>query len=49
MRKIGLIAGGGDLPLEFVRSVKNKGERIVVFALENIASHELETIISSST
>ena len=42
MGKIGLIAGGGVLPLEFVRSAAKKGEKVVVFAIEGAASTELE-------
>ncbi len=44
MDKIGLIAGGGALPLEFVRSVKEHGDQIVVFALNNMASTELDEV-----
>ncbi|MFH1878610.1 MAG: UDP-2,3-diacylglucosamine diphosphatase LpxI [Candidatus Omnitrophota bacterium] len=42
MRKIGLIAGGGDLPLEFVRSVKSHGDKIIVFALKDMALSQIE-------
>jgi DUF1009 family protein len=42
MDKIGLIAGGGTLPVEFVRSVKKQGDQIVVFALNDMASPELD-------
>ena len=42
MKKIGLIAGSGILPLEFVRSVKEQGDKVVVFAIQGVASPELE-------
>jgi len=42
MKKIGLIAGGGTLPLEFVRAVKKTGDSVVVFALVGMASPEIE-------
>ena len=38
MKKIGLIAGGGTLPIEFVDSAKKQGVAVVVFALEGMAS-----------
>ena len=44
MAKIGLIAGSGSLPLEFVRSAKEKGEKVVVFAMEDMASRELDEV-----
>lgn len=42
MKKIGLIAGGGELPLEFVRAVKKSGAKVIVFAIRAVASPELE-------
>ncbi|MFQ5952345.1 MAG: LpxI family protein [Candidatus Omnitrophota bacterium] len=42
MGKIGLIAGSGVLPLEFIRSVKEQGDKVVVFAIQGMASPELE-------
>ncbi|MDD5633691.1 MAG: UDP-2,3-diacylglucosamine diphosphatase LpxI [Candidatus Omnitrophica bacterium] len=42
MKKIGLIAGKGTLPSEFLRSAKARGEKVVVFALQGMASPELE-------
>jgi hypothetical protein len=48
MGKIGLVAGAGTLPLEFIRSVKERGERIVVFALEGMASDEIEALADST-
>lgn len=44
MAKIGLVAGAGSLPVEFVRSAKAKGEKVVVFALEGVADKRLEDI-----
>jgi UDP-2,3-diacylglucosamine hydrolase len=44
MAKIGLIAGAGSLPVEFALSVKAKGDRVVVFALEGVADTRLEDI-----
>ena len=43
MGKVGLVAGGGSLPLEFVRSARKTGETVVVFAVENMASPQLDT------
>ncbi len=42
MEKVGLVAGSGILPLEFVWSAKKLGEKVVVFALKDMASPELE-------
>ncbi len=42
MAKIGLIAGGGSLPLEFIRSAGRRGEKVVVFAIRDMASPGLE-------
>jgi len=42
MKRTGLIAGGGKLPLEFVKQAKARGEKIVVFALIDMASKEIE-------
>lgn len=42
MGRIGLVAGGGKLPLEFIRAVKRKGGTVVVFAIQGQASPELE-------
>ncbi|MBD3380346.1 MAG: DUF1009 domain-containing protein [Candidatus Omnitrophica bacterium] len=44
MAKVGLIAGGGTLPIEFILSAKNLGEKVVVFALNGMASKELEKL-----
>ena len=42
MDKVALIAGGGTLPLEFIRSAKKAGDKVVVFALNKMASPELD-------
>ncbi len=42
MKKVGLIAGGGTLPLEFVRSARRLGVAVVVFAIQDMASPRLE-------
>lgn len=42
MGKIGLIAGGGLLPLEFLRSAKKRGDKVVVYAVKDITSPLLE-------
>ena len=42
MKKIGLIAGGGALPLEFLRSAKKSGVKVVVYAVKGITSPLLE-------
>ncbi|MFH1394773.1 MAG: UDP-2,3-diacylglucosamine diphosphatase LpxI [Candidatus Omnitrophota bacterium] len=42
MKKIGLIAGGGKLPLEFVKQAKARGVQIIVFALQGMALADIE-------
>lgn len=44
MSKIGLIAGEGRLPEEFVKSVKQSGDELVVVALKGIASEKLNCL-----
>lgn len=41
MERIGLVAGGGVLPIEFIRSVRERGDDVIVFAVKNMASAEL--------
>jgi len=41
--KIGLLAGGGDLPVIFADEAKKKGIKVVVFAAKDIARPELES------
>ncbi|MFC1643890.1 LpxI family protein [Candidatus Omnitrophota bacterium] len=42
MAKVGLIAGGGSLPVEFVRSARQSGDTVVAFAIRGMASSRLE-------
>jgi DUF1009 family protein len=42
MGNIGLIAGEGQLPVEFLRSARKKGEKIVVFAIKGMADASIE-------
>ncbi len=42
MSKIGIIAGSGSMPLEFIKAAKKREETVVVFALKGMASEELE-------
>jgi DUF1009 family protein len=42
MDKVGLVAGGGALPIEFVRSARRQGDQVVVFAINKMASPELD-------
>jgi len=44
MKKIGMIAGGGNFPLEFAKAVKRQGDKIVVFAIIGLASEKLNDI-----
>jgi len=41
MKKIGLIAGGGSLPIEFINSAKEAGNKVVVFAINNMANEQV--------
>ncbi|MDP8299930.1 MAG: UDP-2,3-diacylglucosamine diphosphatase LpxI [Candidatus Tantalella remota] len=41
MAKVGLIAGGGQLPLEFISSAKREGDTVVVFAIEGMAGPDV--------
>ncbi len=42
MSDLGLLAGKGELPLEFLKSAKKSGYSVTVFALEGIASPSVE-------
>ncbi len=42
MSKLGIIAGEGSLPIEFAKNAQKAGRDIVVFALKDVASKELE-------
>ncbi|MGB2600337.1 MAG: UDP-2,3-diacylglucosamine diphosphatase LpxI [Candidatus Omnitrophota bacterium] len=44
MGKVGLVAGSGTLPLEFVQSAKKEGDKVVVFALKGMAAAEIEDL-----
>ncbi len=43
-KKIGLISGGGDLPIIFTNIVKNKGINVITVALNGMASPEIEKV-----
>jgi DUF1009 family protein len=42
--KVGLLAGSGELPLEFLKSAKSRGYRTTTFALEGITSPKVEKL-----
>ncbi|MEO2069571.1 MAG: UDP-2,3-diacylglucosamine diphosphatase LpxI [Desulfurobacteriaceae bacterium] len=42
--KLGLLAGSGELPLEFLKSAKSKGHEAITFALAGITSPEVERL-----
>jgi len=42
--KLALVAGEGNLPLEFIREAREKGENLVVFAIEGMASKEIDDL-----
>lgn len=42
MKKIGLIAGSGTLPVEFARSARKRGEKVIVFAVKGMTSPLLD-------
>ncbi len=44
MAKIGLVAGAGDMPVEFASSAKRSGDKVIVFAVEGISDKRLEEI-----
>ena len=43
-KRIGLLAGKGSLPLEFLKSASSKGYETVTFALEGITGKEVESL-----
>ncbi|OGW74774.1 MAG: hypothetical protein A2Z72_05030 [Omnitrophica bacterium RBG_13_46_9] len=43
MEKIGLIAGGGRLPVIFAREARKRGAYIIGFAIKEVASQDLDT------
>ncbi len=42
MGKVGLVAGAGILPLEFIREAKKQGEKVVVFGIRDMADPCIE-------
>ncbi len=46
MKSLGLLAGKGDLPLEFLKIASERRKEIVVFALEGITDKRVETLSS---
>ena len=45
MGRIGLVAGGGGLPLVFAKEAKRKGDFVVAFCLKGLTTPDLETIV----
>ncbi|MBU1083874.1 MAG: UDP-2,3-diacylglucosamine diphosphatase LpxI [Candidatus Omnitrophota bacterium] len=41
MKRIGLIAGGGALPFEFIKSAKRTGSKVIVFAIKGMADAKI--------
>ena len=46
MERIGLIAGGGEIPVIFAREARKKGVKVIGFAVKGLASPELEGVCS---
>lgn len=44
MGKVALIAGGGSLPIELLKSARRQGDKIIVFALKGSALEELDSV-----
>lgn len=44
MSKIGLIAGSGELPVEFAKSAVEKGNSLTIYAIKGISDKKLEKI-----
>ncbi|WP_457754904.1 LpxI family protein [Thermovibrio ammonificans] len=42
--RIGLLAGAGKLPVEFLKSARERGEAVITFALEGITNPEVEEL-----
>ena len=40
--KIGLLAGGGELPLEFLKSTRERGKQVITFAIYGITDTRVE-------
>jgi DUF1009 family protein len=45
-RSLALLAGSGELPLEFLKSAKNRGIKVTTFALKRITAPEVEELSS---
>lgn len=41
MAKIGLVAGGGDLPIIFAKNAKKRGDTVIAIGLKGVTSEEL--------
>ncbi|WP_457625181.1 LpxI family protein [Persephonella sp.] len=44
MRRIGLIAGAGELPVEFSKSAVSKGENLKIYAIKGITEKSIQNI-----
>lgn len=42
MKRIGVVAGGGTLPLEFISSAKERGSKVIAFAINGMADKKIE-------
>jgi len=45
MGKIGLVAGGGGLPVLFAQEAKARGDKVVGFGLKGLTAKELEAVV----
>ncbi|NQU73882.1 MAG: UDP-2,3-diacylglucosamine diphosphatase LpxI [Candidatus Omnitrophica bacterium] len=48
IKRLGLIAGGGDFPLLFARTAKDKGISLICIAIKDEASPELEKLVDKT-
>ncbi len=44
MKKIGLIAGAGELPVEFAKSALNKNKQLVIYGIKGITDRKIQSI-----
>ncbi|WP_457639577.1 LpxI family protein [Persephonella sp.] len=44
MKKIGLIAGAGELPVEFANSAVSKGENLTIYGIKGITDKKIQSI-----
>ncbi|MFC1576369.1 LpxI family protein [Candidatus Omnitrophota bacterium] len=44
MERIGLVAGGGDLPIIFAREARKKGAKVIGFAIKGMAKPEFDGV-----